>query len=485
VIDLRTRTSLASALASFALVSGTVPAGADSIQIISLQTGHSIILSSPGLNRVAVGDGRIAGVVPIGTSQIVVNGKAPGHTTIFVWMGGTRVTYEVTVTEQSFDDIAKVLRAAINEPTVQVVAFNVNLIVRGTVADVAAFNRINEVIDRFKGIKFSNGGGNGVIINAVSIAKPLGNLQDEIEAIPGGHGLRVDADAKGNVVVSGTVRDQSEAQLVLDKVNGLAGPYLAADGKVIDRLGLDQTSQVDVKVYVLEVDRTAQSDLGLALGSAQPGSVAATANQAFPTAPFTTSGSPAFTVATGTGGNNPFSIGSLSRVSLFAPTLNLLLEQGHAKVLSSPNLVTQPGMEATFLVGGEIPIPISNGLGTVSINYKEFGVKLDVTPTILGNGSVEAKIQPEVSDLDFADGIQINGFTIPALKVSKLSTDVITQNGESIVMGGLLLRQEQKNVQKFPLLGDIPILGQLFRSTSYQKTETDVVFVVTPTIVTK
>ena len=485
MIDLRTRTYLASALTAFALVAGTVPAAADSIQILSLQTGHSIILNADGLTRVAVGDGRIAGVVPIGTSQIVVNGKAPGHTTIFVWMNGSRVTYEVTVTEQSFDDIAKVLRAAINEPGVQVVAFNVNLIVRGNVADVAAYNRINEVIDRFKGIKFSqgtSGPGNGVIINAVSISKPLGNLQDEIAAIPGGHGLRVDTDAKGNVIVSGAVRDQAEAQRVLDKVNGLAGPYLAADGKVIDRLGVDQTSQIDVKVYVLEVDKTAQSQLGLRLQSAQPGTIVGPGSNP----PFTISTQPSFVAVNGANASsNPFSLGGFSRISLLAPTLDLMLTEGHAHLLSSPNLVTQPGIEATFLVGGEIPIPISNGLGTVSINYKEFGVKLDVTPTILGNGSVEAKISPEISDLDFADGIQINGFTIPALKESKLSTDVITQNGESIVMGGLLRRQEQKNVTKFPILGDIPILGALFRSVSYLKQDTDVVFVMTPTIVTK
>jgi pilus assembly protein CpaC len=161
------------------------------------------------------------------------------------------------------------------------------------------------------------------------------------------------------------------------------------------------------------------------------------------------------------------------------------MQEGHAKLLSSPNLLTQPGQEATFLVGGEIPIPVSNGLGTISISYKEFGVKLDVTPQILGNGAVEAKIAPEVSDLDFADGISLNGFVVPALKTSKLSTDVITQDGESIVMGGLLRRIEQKNIQKIPLLGDLPILGQLFRSTSYQKSDSDVVFVMTPTIVTK
>ncbi len=469
---------------AIALLSGSVPAAADSVQILSIQTGHSVILEAAGLSRVAVGDGRIAGVVPVGTRQLVVNGKAPGHTTIFVWTGGARSTYEVTVTEQSFDDIAKVVRTAINEPAVQVVAFNANLIVRGTVADVAAFNHLSDVLDRFKGVKFTSGsGGGGTIVNAVTVAKPLGNIQEDIAAIPGTHGLRVDADQKGNVVVSGSVRDQAEAQQVIDKVKGLAGPYLATDGKVINRLGLDQTSQVDVKVYVLEVDNTAQSNLGLRLNTATNTSVGSGSSV------FTIAPTPSLTAVENptrvANSSNPFALGPFARISVLAPTLDLLLQQGHAKLLSSPNLTTQPGQEATFLVGGEIPIPISNGLGTVSITYKEFGVKLNVTPTILGNGSVEAKIAPEVSDLDFADGININGFTVPALKTSKLSTDVITRNGESIVMGGLLRRQEQKTVQKFPLLGDLPILGALFRSTAYIKNESDVIFVMTPTIVTR
>jgi len=481
VIELRKRAVLATALGAFALLSSRIPAAADSIQILSLQTGHSIILNADGLSRVAVGDGRIAGVVPVGTSQIVVNGKSPGHTTIFVWSGVGRTTYEVTVTEQSFDDIAKVLRAAINEPAVQVVAFNVNLIVRGSVPDVAAYQRVSAVIDRFKGIKFSSGGAGtgGVIINAVSITKPLGNLQDEIGSLPGGHGLRVDTDDKGNIVVSGSVRDTAEQQQVLDKVKGLAGPYLSADGKVIDRLGTDETSQVDVKVYVLEVDNTAQKDLGLSLQSAQPATVGGSGGT------FTISSQPSLVAVNGTGGTNPFNIGGFARISLLAPTLNLLVTEGHAKILSSPNLVTAPGLEATFLVGGEIPIPVSNGLGTVSITYKEFGVKLNVTPTILGNGGVETKVTPEVSQLDFADGITLNGFVVPAFKTSKLSTDVITTNGESIIMGGLLSRVETRNVQKFPILGDIPILGALFRSVNYQRSESDVVFVMTPTIVTK
>jgi pilus assembly protein CpaC len=108
-----------------------------------------------------------------------------------------------------------------------------------------------------------------------------------------------------------------------------------------------------------------------------------------------------------------------------------------------------------------------------------------VTPTLLGDGSVETKINPEISDLDFADGIQLNGFTVPALKTSRISTDVITKDGESIIMGGLLRRIEEKNLTKIPLLSDLPILGKLFTSTSYQTSNTDVVFVMTPTVVTK
>ena len=144
-----------------------------------------------------------------------------------------------------------------------------------------------------------------------------------------------------------------------------------------------------------------------------------------------------------------------------------------------------PGRQADFLVGGQIPIPVAAGPQQIAIQYKDFGVKLLVTPTILGEGSVETVIAPEISDLDFQDGVQLNGFTIPALKMSRLSTDVMTKAGESIVMGGLLRRQEQRVVDKIPGLGDLPVLGKLFRSTRYQSSQTDVVFVMTPQILTR
>jgi pilus assembly protein CpaC len=173
------------------------------------------------------------------------------------------------------------------------------------------------------------------------------------------------------------------------------------------------------------------------------------------------------------------------RSTLLAPTLSLLISQGHGRLLSSPDLVTLPGQEATFLVGGQIPIPFSSGLGSVTIDYKDYGVKLDVTPTELGNGAIDTKITPEVSDLDYANAVVLNGFTVPALKTSRVSTEVITQGGEAIVLGGLLRHEETRTILKIPMLGDIPILGKLFRSTAYLNNDTDVVFVMQPTIITR
>ena len=461
----------------FALCSFGSPANADSVSLLSIQSGHSIIVDAPALTRVAVGDGRIAGVVPIGTQQVVINAKSAGHTTVFIWTGSRRVEYEVTVTEQGVDDIAQLMRAAIGEPNVQVVNFSKSIVIRGTVPDGAHFARLADIVGRFNGIHVS-----GVkdekfpIINAVTVARPLGSsIQGDLAKM--GTDLHIDQDGKGNVIVSGRVKDRTAAEAVLDRAKGLAGAYLATDGKVIDRLALDLTSQVNVKVYVLEVDRSALSQLGV---RPQAGTVDPNNPRAI------SFGTPSFPIFEGPNSiASPLNIGAFVRTTLLTATVDLLAQQGHARILSSPNLVAMPGTQATFLVGGEVPYVYSTGLGNTSIVFKEYGVKLQITPTILGSGSVDTKIAPEVSDLDFTNGVQLNGFTIPALKTSRLSTDVVTKPGESIVMGGLLRRQELRNVDKIPLLGDLPILGRLFRSVRYQRGDTDVVFLMTPEIINR
>ncbi len=462
------------------IVACAEPAHASDVQtvaLLSVQSGHSVLLQTPGLARVAVGDGRIAGVLPIGTAQLVINGKAPGHTTVFVWESGRRATYEVTVTEQTMDDLAQMLRTSIEEPSVQIVSFRNSVVVRGTVLDGAHFTALDDVLSRFGAYAKKQ---NYTIVNAVTVAHPLGDLQSDLSSIPGAKDIRVDPDGKGNVIVSGRVHDAMTAQAILERAKGLAGAYLAADGKLLDRISTDTTSQIDVKVYVLEVDRTAMGDLGVDLQSAT-----FQQNCNFEPTCFVTGG-PSYPVVEAphpTG--NPLAVGPFFRVTTLAPTLRLLMQEGHARLLSAPDLVTTPGNNATFLVGGQIPIPYATGLGQVSIQYQPFGVQLNVTPQLLGSGAVEAKIAPDISDLDFQDGIQEGGFTIPALKESKLSTDLIAQPGESIIMGGMVRHVEQRLIDKIPLLSQIPILGKLFQSTAYQNNQSDVVFVMTPQVITR
>jgi pilus assembly protein CpaC len=459
--------AFAATLAAF----GTARA-AENVAVLSVQSGHSVVLQTPGLSRVAVGDSRIAGVLPIGTVQLVINGKAPGNTTVFVWERGHRVTYEVTVTEQNMDDLAQMLRTSIDLPNVQVVSFRNSVVVRGTVADGAQFANLSDVLGRFDEFAKKQ---SYAIVNAVTVAHPLGELRHDLATIPGANDVRVDVDGKGNVIVSGHVRDTVVAQAVLQRAKGLAGNYLSAEGKLIDRMATDQDSQVDIKVYVLEVDRQAMSNLGVQLQSAsfQPNGTYQLGGPSFPA------------VENPQPAGGALKIGAFFRTITLAPTLNLLLSEGHARILSSPDLVTTPGNNATFLVGGSFPVPFSSGLGQVSVQYEPYGVQLNVTPTLLGNGAVEAKIVPDISDLDFSNGVQENGFLIPALKESKLSTDVITQPGESIIMGGMVRRVESRVIQKVPLLGDIPILGQLFRSTNYLNNQSDVVFIMTPQVITR
>lgn len=464
-------------MAALAFAVLAIPAGADQVTLLSIQSGHSVLLKAEGLTRVAVGDGRIAGVVPVGTSQVVVNGKDPGHTTVFIWAGGRRVTYEVTVTQQQLDDVAQMLRSAITEPGVQVVSFDHSVVVRGTVTDGAQFQQITDIISRFEGVMKAQ---NAVIVNAVTISQNLGNLQRAIANIPGATDIRVDPDGKGNVIVSGNATDAVTAQAILDRARGLAGPYLASNGQLIDRLNAINNSQIDIKIYVLEVDKTAQSNLGLSLQSATFLPALGPNNYQL--------GGPSFPVVeqpSQPGQGTGFTIQPFFRTITLAPTLNLLMQNGHAKVLSSPNLVTSPGQKATFLVGGEIPVVTSTGLGAVNVQYQPYGVQLNVTPEILGNGSVHATVAPEVSRLDYANAVIVSGFTIPALLVSKLSTDVITRPGESIILGGLVNRLEMKTISRIPLLSSIPILGKLFTSTAYQNQQSDVVFVMTPEILTR
>jgi pilus assembly protein CpaC len=163
--------------------------------------------------------------------------------------------------------------------------------------------------------------------------------------------------------------------------------------------------------------------------------------------------------------------------------VDALEEDGLIKVLAEPNLITLSGQTATFLAGGEFPVPVPQGDGDITIEYKQFGVSLNFTPVVHSKDKISIKVAPEVSDLDFTVALQLEGFVVPGLRTRRTSTTVELGDGQSFAIAGLLRENVRTIISKFPLLGDIPIIGALFRSKQFQKEETELIIIVTPHLV--
>jgi pilus assembly protein CpaC len=176
-----------------------------------------------------------------------------------------------------------------------------------------------------------------------------------------------------------------------------------------------------------------------------------------------------------------FLVGNLSNRLQIA--VNALETKGAARLLAEPDLVTLSGETASFLAGGQIPVPEVGATGTPSFGFQPYGVGLSFTPTVLRNGTINLVVKPEVSEIDHANAVTVAGTTVPALTTRKASTTLELHDGQSFMLGGLLQTDGTNDVDQLPWLGDMPVLGALFRSTDYQKKETDLVILVTPHIV--
>jgi pilus assembly protein CpaC len=163
--------------------------------------------------------------------------------------------------------------------------------------------------------------------------------------------------------------------------------------------------------------------------------------------------------------------------------IQALQEDGLVKILSEPNLIALSGQTASFLAGGEYPIPVPSGLGETSITFKEYGVGLNFTPFVLSPDRISIKVNTEVSELDFTTAVRFGGFVVPGIRTRKAATTIDLADGQSFALAGLLSEDIRENVKKFPFLGDIPILGTLFKSTSFQRNETELVIIATPRFV--
>jgi pilus assembly protein CpaC len=163
--------------------------------------------------------------------------------------------------------------------------------------------------------------------------------------------------------------------------------------------------------------------------------------------------------------------------------LDALREDGLVKILAEPTLITLSGQTANFLAGGEFPVPVPQGLGTVAVEYKPFGVGLVFTPTVLSKNKINLQVSPEVSELDFTNALVLQGYTIPGIRTRRTSTTIELGDGQSFAIAGLLRESVRTISSKYPLLGDIPILGALFQSKEFQKEESELIIIVTPHLV--
>lgn len=253
----------------------------------------------------------------------------------------------------------------------------------------------------------------------------------------------------------------------------------------LDRTQLAGAQQVTLRVRIAEVSRTTINQLGLNLNVlANPGSFAVS----LVTGSFLgqTAGSALSTAISGsTGSSSSNSFGQTNvgvtgaRVNANA-LLNALQSEGLLTVLAEPNLTTLSGETAHFHAGGEVPIPVPQSFGVTTIEYKSFGVELGFTPTILPGDRIAMRVHPSVSELSTANAVTISGVSVPSFIERDAEANVEMASGQTMALAGLFQRNEQNNISKFPFLGDVPVLGALFRSTSFQRDETELVILVTP-----
>ncbi|MFT5033266.1 MAG: pilus assembly protein CpaC, partial [Bacteroidia bacterium] len=267
---------------------------------------------------------------------------------------------------------------------------------------------------------------------------------------------------QGGLIVNGAVSSLAEHQRVI-----------ASAGKnAIDATHSTGAIQVQTDVRIVEISRNELKSLSGGISITELlSSNSATSLLLRPFSNLADSGSPSISIFKDGASRNYNSI------------INALQTNGYAYTLAEPSLVAMSGQTASFLAGGEFPYPASNQNGDIQIEYREFGVRLKLTPTILADQSIMLKIAPEVSELDFINGLQAGGVSVPSLRVRRTDTSVQLASGESFILSGLISSRTASSIDKFPGLGDIPILGAFFKSTRYEREDKELIMIVTPHLV--
>lgn len=322
-------------------------------------------------------------------------------------------------------------------------------------------------------------GDNIASIFDIQVSPDVSRLGEMIQKIlPEEKNLHINA-THNSLTLSGTVSSTSS----LSRVLALAEVHSPKDGKIVNLLEVAGVHQVMLEVRVAEISKSLGRRLGFnfsyASSSGKMGlgllnSLTGLEKGVFP--------SPGMEL----GSNINAIFRFLTKGTTWTIFIDALKEQGLLKVLAEPTLITLSGKSANFLAGGEFPIPVPQpGAGgtAITIEYKPFGIGLHFTPTVLSNNKISMEVGPEVSDLDFSNAITLNGWVVPSIALRRVSTTIELADGQSFAIAGLLKDDVREIISKYPVVGEIPVLGALFRSSSFRRNETELIVIVTPHLI--
>ena len=323
-----------------------------------------------------------------------------------------------------------------------------------------------------------NESGKMISMYDVVIAPDLSRLKENLhKTLPEEKGILV-TSSHDHITLSGTASSAND----LSRALSIAEAY--APKKVINSMQVGGVQQVMLEVRVAEMNRSLIRRLGINFNYMGPDNFGISLLANLTNLNKFTQVGPAATLIDQTvtqsiSGVFGFGTGSLS----WTGYVDALKEEDLVKVLAKPTLVALNGQEAAFLAGGEFPIPVPQAFGLVTIQFKKFGVGLVFTPNIMNSKHISLNVAPEVSELDFTNALRTQGFTVPAITTRRATTTIELADGQSFAIGGLMRDNVRESVKKFPLLGELPIIGALFRSSSFQKDESELLIIVTPHLV--
>lgn len=288
---------------------------------------------------------------------------------------------------------------------------------------------------------------------------------------------------KDRVMLRGKVENQYEHDVAMK----IAGLYTGGDDSgVIDLLEMEHPSQIRLEAQIIEISSKYAKDLGVQYWSQKPGSNSGGSSDS--------SKNPNSGINVGTagifyGGEDYSSSRSRggwlgSHISGVNATLQALINQGKGRILSRPSITTLSGKTANILIGGRIPVPISDGNGNVSVDWREYGIRLNIEPKVDSEDKITSKIHAEVSTLDSASAVKIDSYSIPGILSREADAEVNVHSGMTMVIGGLINSEDSKSISKIPLLGDLPIIGRFFQHTSKSRDKRELIILITPTLVT-